>query len=293
MPTDFSGATDTEEEEDNDDEPVDDSDSYDNNLIFPLRDYYRVSIYKESECDLMTCPRILTESMMEELRDYGMPKMLQQYQFRRCFCIGLHGDSFHTLLNQCQPYKYTILVLRTTRGDILGGFASETWQPQNGLGSNSRGSYYGNGLSFLFVNKPPILDTNDSSDDINAVASTDSRQVLHHGTSKQQQQKQRQLSIYHWTGRNDYCQICDVKRRMICMGGVGDFGLIVQNSLATGRTGWSETYGNPPLINDYDGGGIFEIAEFEIYGLSPLSHHQQQQQQQQQSAYYFTDSLYV
>ena len=49
------------------------------------------------------------------------------------------------------------------------------------------------------------------------------------------------------------------------MGGQGDFGWRVQENFEVGQTGYSMTYGNPPLVPS----GFFEVAEFEVYGLAP------------------------
>jgi TLD len=239
-----------------------DEDSHVSDWLYPL------SIRSEPILDVTECPRILTKSMMKELRDYGMPKTLQQYSWERCFSIGLHGDSFVTVLNQCRQYKYTVIVIRTTHGNILGGFASESWQPnqqqtnqqrrRHGTNNNTCSSYYGNGLSFLFAQNDTQSITSNENNDYSALS---------------RHRQKRQLSIYKWTGKNDYCQICDVNKRILCMGGVGDFGIIIRNNLSSGCTGRSETYGNPPLVDKM--GGCFDIADFEIYGLTSLHHHVQ------------------
>lgn len=139
------------------------------------------------------------------------------------------------------------MVIRTTSGHVLGGYASEEWRNNSSLANHknkfrsARHSYYGTGQSFIF-------------------GSTTVNGAKHcNGNS---------LCVYPWTGHNDYCQICDVDRSILCMGGVGEFGWIVSDDFTVGRTGPCATYNNPPLIDDT----TFRIADFEIYTLiSPIA----------------------
>ena len=193
----------------------------------------------EDEAD---CPRILTEGMMNEI--YGqLSNSLQTYKWERCFAIGRDGDSFRTFLNLTSQYKHTVLVIRTMGGSILGGFASEHWKSRSATTSSSpsmsNNRYYGNGQAFLFSS------------------------YYQHSINEQNQQ----LDFYRWVGSNDYCQVCDVEKGSLAMGGVGDFGLMIGDDFHRGATGSSETFANPALVIP----GNFEIAEFEVYGLLPLS----------------------
>ena len=71
---------------------------------------------------------------------------------------------------------------------------------------------------------------------------------------------------------NDYFQVViagddDASNKIIAMGGVGDFGIILQaDDFARGQTGPCRTYNNPPLCPD----NVFEIAALEVYGLQPM-----------------------
>ena len=201
-----------------------------------------VQVEWEDPLDLLSCPRILTPSMMQFLHDNGIPESLQGNRWERSFAIGRDGDSFVSFLDRCAQYRQTLLVVQTTEGQILGGFATQTWEGQEGFGK--RNAYYGNGQSFLFrmkpvINQNPLSSCAESTDDI---------------------------EIFKWTGTNDYCQICDVDEAKIAMGGGGDFGIIVEDCFGRGQTGYCGTYGNPPLIPT----GFFEIAALEVYGLVPL-----------------------
>lgn len=178
---------------------------------------------------LQCCPYVLSPRQMDSLRGF-LPRSLQDNAWERIFAIGKDGDSFCTLLQKCASFRCTVVAIRSTSGDILGGFASDAWN----VGKH-RQSYYGCGQSFLFASNP---------DDGREHRNTDA------------------LQIFQWTGDNDYCQICD--RTRMCMGGVGEFGWIVSDDFTKCQTGVCRTFGNPPLSREK----TFAIADFEIYGLS-------------------------
>lgn len=186
----------------------------------------------ENPDDLLYCPRILTPAMIQQIHQQ-LPDALKMNRWDRCFAIGLHGDSFVSMLDAAAPYTYSLVVIRTCKGHILGGFASRAWKERD----QDKHSYYGTGQSFLFATHP---DTEEATD--NSI-----------------------LKFYSWTGLNDYCQICDADRQIMCMGGQGDFGWLVKDNFEVGQTGCSMTYGNPPLVPT----GFFEVADLEVYGLSP------------------------
>ncbi len=191
------------------------------------------------------CPRILTKDMMQQLHSC-LPESLQMNSWHRCFALGRDGDSFIKLLDSCSAFTYTLLVIRTVEGHVLGGFASQPWQAASDR-STKPGAYYGTGQSFLFASCPE-----EGISGLDAEART-----TFSGTP---------LQIFSWTGSNDYCQICDTHRQMICMGGGGDFGWILRDHLTRGQTGRCRTFGNPPLVP----GGSFDVADVEVYGLQSM-----------------------
>jgi TLD len=189
---------------------------------------------------IVACPRSLTPHMLQQLSVH-FPLSCQGHMLERCFCIGEHGDSILSMLYQCRMFRYTVMVIQTTDGDVLGGFATANWNDKR------HNVYYGDGQSFLFSSCPVV----------SLEASDLGVCPLPNPT----------LSIFPWSGDNDYCQICDPDQNRIAMGGEGDFGLIVRDNFSFGETGCSRTYRNPPLVP----AGRFEIAAFEVYGIVPFS----------------------
>ena len=215
------------------------TDGIDNDYIFK-HEIYPVQIEPEDEVTLDYAPRLLSESMFHELVNDAIPRNLRMYKWKRIFTIARDGDAFITMIEKCSMYKHTLVVIKTTKGHTIGGFASEPWKNQDGF--DKRHSYFGTGVCFLFTDHIP---DNDNAN------------------------KNKQVMTYKWSGMNDYCQICDVDRRKIAMGGgEGDFGLIVEDSFLRGSSGHCATFNNPPLIPGID--GTFDILGFEVYGLLPL-----------------------
>lgn len=208
-----------------------------------------LDIVPESLEDLRDCPRILTVPSMYAIREQ-LPDSLKGSSWNRCFAIGRDGDSFVTFLDCCSYFNQSLVVIRTMQGHILGGFVSRTWKVQ----AADRHSYYGTGQSFLFCSHP---------DEAYMLRGTTNENTSN--TTAQLCSDDIPLRFYHWSGVNDYCQICDTDRQILCMGGEGDFGWIVKENFERGQTGHCRTYNNPPLCHTW----TFDIADFEVYGLQP------------------------
>jgi TLD len=247
--------------EEDDYDGIDDSDALvanDDNSFDSIR------IVAECQMQLRACPRILSEDQMQYLRQY-LPHSIRDNVWDRRFMIGVHGDSFCTLLRKCAGFKHSIVVVRSVSGHILGGYASEEWRIRDELKHNTwsrndegsvfkstRHAYFGTGQSFVFGSHPIS-----SFVDPDMCANCESNHNVESAS----------LCVYPWTGQNDYCQICDADRSVLCMGGDGEFGWIVSDNFTTGQTGFCSTYNNPPLVHP----STFQVADFEIYVLaSPI-----------------------
>lgn len=188
----------------------------------------------EDPSEFSYAPPILSRDMLQQVVDEALPSNLQMYTtWKRLFSINMHGDCVSTMLDRCQSFRHTLLVVRTSKGRVLGGFASEPWKFRAG---SDKCSYYGTGASFLFSDFPEKT----------------------HG----------KLTFYKWVGANDYCQLCDTDAGRIALGGGGNFGLVIQDNFLKGSTGPCVTFDNPSLVPGID--GSFDIVEFEVYGIVPL-----------------------
>jgi hypothetical protein len=258
---DEAAATSEEEEEEEDFEE-------DADRSYIMLEEYPVEVVPEDPSELEACPRIMTDALLQQLVDEGLPDELKMNKWQRVFAIGRDGDNFLTMVDYCSHFRYTLVAMKTTQGHVLGGFASERWNsPQGSSGgsyNNRRQSYYGTGQSFLFTNHPDVVAQQQEELLL-------SRRRRSRGNSLSQPpppQQQPLVAIFKWTGANEYCQICDVDKGTLAMGGGGAFGLIVEEDFNRGVTSSCYTFGNPCLIPDHHD-GRFEIESFEVYGLIP------------------------
>lgn len=208
------------------------------------------------DADLQDYPRILSEEVMKEIQK-ALPASVSVMSWTRAYCLARDGDHFQTMLRMCSAYRHTLVVVQTTLGDILGGFADAPWEIQQGQaqGFDRRRSFYGSGRAFLFASNPSSL----TQDDANDEGSFSAKPV-------------KPIHIYRWTGENNYCQVCDDRDEQIAMGGGGSFGFILQDYFTRGSTGRCTTFDNPPLAKGPKSETYitFEILNLEVYGFKTM-----------------------
>jgi hypothetical protein len=206
-----------------------------------------VDLKEESLQVLTHAPMILSIEMMSQLEaccfEHGSFTVTGLKRWKRLYSVARDGDSFASFLNHVQNEKHTVLVVKPMIGDtVLGAYvdtewrsggggiaASETSLLPRGLASSLSPRFYGTSYSFLFSFNP-------------------------------------KLSVFKWTGRNNYNQLCAGGR--IALGGGGqeaNFGLCIEDCFRKGSSGHCETYNNLPLAgvdNEF-----FDILAFEVYGF--------------------------
>ena len=195
-----------------------------------------VSVVEEKNC---TIPPLLTIGQMKNLVSLGLPSSLLYSKWKRLYSLQRDGDSFEgAFLPRVRNDARTVLVIKTTCGSIFGGFADSPWKGELGnIYSNTvkDASFYGSAQACLFSCNNNELDKDD-------------------------------VLVYKWTGANRYCQLCDLKNKMIAFGGggkSGEFGLCVEDDFRVGSTGHCETYDNEPLCET----SYFEILDVECWGF--------------------------
>eukprot|EP00545_Synedropsis_sp_CCMP1620_P005327 CAMPEP_0119009228 /NCGR_PEP_ID=MMETSP1176-20130426/4224_1 /TAXON_ID=265551 /ORGANISM="Synedropsis recta cf, Strain CCMP1620" /LENGTH=445 /DNA_ID=CAMNT_0006961697 /DNA_START=112 /DNA_END=1449 /DNA_ORIENTATION=- len=186
-----------------------------------------------------TVPRLLSESVMKELLVQAMPHTLHGRWWKRLFSITRDGDSFDTFLNNVKGYEHSLIVVQTTRGDVLGGFADAAWD-QGCRTTDKEGRFFGMGTSFLFSLVPSSSSETDDSP----------------------------IQVFKWTGANMYNQLCRKQDGGVVGmgGGGGSFGLVLQQEFTKGSSGACETYGNASSLTMHSD-GCFDILNFEVYGF--------------------------
>ena len=156
-------------------------------------------------------PFILNKEQRQSIASLGLPPSLSYCTWKRLYSLVRDGDSFETFLRLVEGYNHTLLVVRTTKGDIFGGYADSEWKAQH----QGNPEFYGSAQAFLF-----------------RVDGDEAR-------------------VFKWTGANRYIQFVDAKSSMLAFGGGGgSFGLCIQSDFQVGSTGTCATFSNEPLCAD-------------------------------------------
>jgi hypothetical protein len=240
-------------------------------------------------------PFILTPQQMHEIACKVLPKTIAFCRWRRLYGLNRDGDSFDGCIRIIGSAPRTLMVIRTTKGAIFGGFTDTPWMSHD----HNNARFYGSSASCLFSfsssttptattrssssSLPSLLDDdshNDNSNNSSTLRPRLSSTVLSSSSVEDQQDQQQHstsgalpssstpsstLNVYRWTGRNRYIQLCDVTHKMLAFGGggiEGAFGLCVQEDFTRGSTGPCDTFGNAPLCED---GSSFEIVDVEFW----------------------------
>ena len=185
----------------------------------------KVRIQEEDTSSTRT-PYILNEEQMHQIAIHVLPKTISFCKWRRLYGLARDGDSFERCLRTISNVQRTLLVVRTTKGAVFGGYADSSWQSKE-LGNNR---FYGSAQACLF----------------SCISGSD------------------KLRVYKWTGKNRYIQLCDSSKKMFAFGGGGEdgaFGLCVEEDFQTGSTGPCDTFGNQPLCDQE----TFEIVDLEFW----------------------------
>jgi hypothetical protein len=167
----------------------------------------------EPEDDLESNPYILSSVQMQQIAVHVLPRSIAYCRWKRLYSLARDGDDFDMCLRYIKDDSKTLLIVRTTKGDVFGGYADATWEPHGHGGTN----FFGGSTACLFK----VVDGN--------------------------------IRPYKWTGANRYVQLCDTSHKRIAFGGGGEdgaFGLCLQEDFQVGSTGHCATFDNEPLCED-------------------------------------------
>lgn len=169
-----------------------------------------VQIATEPPEQLLSHPRILSQSQIVAIVKAALPTHLHWKKWERLFSSSRDGDSFQSMLFKTKGHRYSVIAVKTMQGDVFGGFVASEWHD-----SRTRAdSFYGTGQCFLFS----FVDASEGN-----------------------------IHVYKWSGSNMYIQLCDVAHTRLAMGGGGSFGLVVENNFGYGTSGVCDTFANKPL----------------------------------------------
>lgn len=148
------------------------------------------------------------------------------------FTTDTDGYSIRTLYSKCEADDETILLVKSSFGEIIGAFASTSWSERRS--GHKTLTYFGTGESFVFRLSP--------------------RPVKYTWTGLQKEDQ----------GNNDLFMAGDDKGLMVGGGG-GNHAVWLDNELCRGRSGPSLTFGNEQLTETED----FLCTTVEVFGFVP------------------------
>lgn len=170
------------------------------------------------------------------------------------FVLLFQGASLGTLLSKVRGSHRTILAVETLDGEVFGSFTSTPWRIHTG--------YFGSGESFLWRLKSP--------------------RFIPSRTMAAESRLESDVEVYFFTGFDDYVQICSHDR--IGIGG-GEWksgespypnepngvAILLKEYMDTGSSFTCSTFANPTLAKKTKRGGNFQIANVEVWTLTPFS----------------------
>jgi len=172
--------------------------------------------------------RILSSQEWELLSSW-LPDRLRIKKPVCLFKTDTDGYSILTLYNKCKDDDETVLLVKSSVGEIFGGFVTTSWDERN-TGHKTL-TYFGTGESFVFRLSP--------------------KPVKFAWTGLQKE----------GVGTTDLFMAGDDKSLMI--GGGGDNAIWLDNELCRGHSGTSETFGNEQLTESPD----FLCTKVEVLGF--------------------------
>jgi len=200
-------------------------------------------------------PHVLSPPLMESLQAF-LPQVNLYDNFFMKYSMLRHGASLQTMLQNARGATHTIIAVETTDGEVFGSFTSEPWR--------KNWNFFGSGESFLWRLR--------------------NSRLLKHTSILDQAQKESEIDVYPYTGKNDSIQLC-THDKIAVGGGTGDeaeqdlgiakydwgFGLVLDTDLLHGSSSPCMTFGSPSLSVVHGDGSAFEVSNVELWTLTPCT----------------------
>jgi len=229
----------------------------------------------------VTCqPMVLSPPLMEGLQLF-MPESLHEHHYWLKYSLVRDGPGLMKMLRHCRGSQHTILAIESTDGYVFGSFTSLPWRLTTS--SKKTNHYYGTKESFVWRMRQSRFEPCQSVVE----------QLL----------MESKIDIFPFTSRNNNVQSCTASgialgygeieieaktNKEVCgldHNGLRDdtnttnsncspnthygHAIKLDKSLATGSTSSSETFGSPCLIERERRGEMFEVANIELWTMTP------------------------
>jgi hypothetical protein len=235
--------------------------------------------------DVSCQPMVLSPPLMEGLQNF-MPESLHEHHYWLKYSLVRDGPGLMKMLRHCRGSQHTILAIESTDGHVFGSFTSQPWR----LTSPNKGTnhFYGSKESFVWRMRQSRFEPCQS--------------VV------EQLMMESKMDVFPFTSQNNYVQSCATSGIALGYGEIevegkrnsdgcdtddaddsGDVhdelgtttrligsstshyghAIKLDKLMATGSTSSSETFGNPCLIERESRGKKFEVANVELWTMTP------------------------
>mmetsp|Transcript_30179 Transcript_30179/g.46028 ORF Transcript_30179/g.46028 Transcript_30179/m.46028 type:complete len:447 (-) Transcript_30179:1160-2500(-) len=220
-----------------------------NNNVQEMRYSILAASGKDPDCQ----PNVLSPPMMNALRKF-LPFAVSEDNFWLKYSMIRDGAAMRALLKQVRSSARTVIAIETMDGDVFGSFTSSPWRP-NGK------RFYGNGESFLWkVKQNRYTECNNVQEQI---------------------ELEKDIDVFKWSGKNYNIQALVSPDDDLVIGSGGDdqgdhfddqgkgSGLMINSNLERGVSDGCLTFDSPRL-NGSNTDALFEIANVEVWTLTPV-----------------------
>ncbi|KAL6095153.1 tbc1d24 [Pungitius sinensis] len=214
----------------------------------------------------------------KEMRDIWswIPERFALCQPQLLFTTSTHGCSLNRFYAHCEGYEPTLLLIRTTDGDVCGAFLSTDWEERKRGGNKL--SFFGTGECFVFRLKPemeryewvvirhPELASSSKTPDPDDADPPEGQQADSNGLEQPERPAgdlSPFLSARHFNlnSKNTSMFMAGNFDSIIVGGGDGN-ALYIDSELNHGRAGRCTTFDNPLLCAE-----SFQVALLEVWGF--------------------------
>ncbi|XP_040031826.1 TBC1 domain family member 24 [Gasterosteus aculeatus] len=216
----------------------------------------------------------------KEMRDIWswIPERFALCQPQLLFTTSTHGCSLNRFYSHCEGYEPTLLLIRTTDGDVCGAFLSTDWEERKRGGNKL--SFFGTGECFVFrlkpemeryewvvIRHPELASSNKTPDPEDEAADPPGGQQPDSNGLQQPERPAGDLSPFlsarhfNLNSKNTSMFMAGNFDSIIVGGGDGN-ALYIDSELNHGRAGRCATFDNPPLCAE-----SFQVALLEVWGF--------------------------
>ncbi|XP_039879430.1 TBC1 domain family member 24 isoform X1 [Simochromis diagramma] len=205
-----------------------------------------------------------------------IPERFALCQPQLLFTTSTHGCSLNRFYSHCEGHEPTLLLIRTTDGDVCGAFLSTDWEERKRGGNKL--SFFGTGECFVFRLKPEmeryewiVISHPELASSIKTQAqketATSEDQITDSNNLQQPEKPPGELSPFlsarhfNLNSKNTSMFMSGNVDSIIVGGGNGN-ALYIDSELNHGRTGSCTTFDNPPLCAE-----SFQISLLEVWGF--------------------------